>query len=110
LPSERVPHRIIVAGEGSAGRRGKTQEADMERTDWLDKGFDSAQARFLMVTAITHHRFSSPLWGDGEVRKLKAELAEIEMREGELGTVEPVPDKRLDRYFAANVRARASGS
>jgi hypothetical protein len=24
----------------------------MERTDWLDKGFDSAQARFLTVTAI----------------------------------------------------------
>jgi hypothetical protein len=51
----------------------------MERTDWLDEGFDSRQARFLMVTAITHHRFSSPLWGAGEVRKLHAELAEIEM-------------------------------
>ncbi len=51
----------------------------MERTDWLDEGFDSAQARFLMVTAITHHRFSSPLWGGDEVAKLHAELAEIEL-------------------------------
>ena len=49
----------------------------MERTDWLDVGFDSAQAQFLMVTAITHHRFSSALWGEDEVRKLHAELAEI---------------------------------
>ncbi len=32
----------------------------MECADWLESGFDSAQARFLMVTAITHHRFSSP--------------------------------------------------
>jgi hypothetical protein len=51
----------------------------MERTDWLDEGYDPAQARFLMVTAITHHRFSSPLWGPEEVRKLQAELAEIQL-------------------------------
>lgn len=50
----------------------------MEHTDWLHAGFDSAQARFLMVTAITHHRFSSRIWGAGEVRKLHAELAEID--------------------------------
>jgi hypothetical protein len=50
----------------------------MERTDWLDRGINPAQARFLMVTAITHHRFSSPVWGQDEVRKLYAELAEIE--------------------------------
>jgi hypothetical protein len=50
----------------------------MERTDWLDRGINPAQARFLMVTAITHHRFSSPVWGQDEVRKLHAELAEIE--------------------------------
>jgi hypothetical protein len=49
----------------------------VERTDWLDVGFDSAQAQFLMVTAITHHRFSSALWGEDEVRKLHAELAEF---------------------------------
>jgi hypothetical protein len=51
----------------------------MECADWLDGGFDSAQARFLMVTAITHHRFSSPAWGEHEIRKLYAELAEIEV-------------------------------
>ena len=51
----------------------------MERTDWLDAGFDPAQARFLMVTAITHHRFNSLTWGEPEVRKLYAELAEIEV-------------------------------
>jgi isocitrate dehydrogenase kinase/phosphatase len=50
----------------------------MERVDWLDGGFDSAEARFLMVTAITHHRFNSAVWGEHEVRKLYAELAEIE--------------------------------
>jgi len=51
----------------------------MERTDWLDAGFDPAQARFLMVTAITHHRFNSQTWREPEVRKLYAELAEIEV-------------------------------
>jgi hypothetical protein len=50
----------------------------MERTDWLDAGFDSAQARFLMATAITHHRFDSRVWDECEVLKLFAELAEIE--------------------------------
>jgi hypothetical protein len=49
----------------------------MERADWLEDGVDTADARFLMVTAITHHRFSSPIWGAREVRKLQAELAEI---------------------------------
>jgi hypothetical protein len=51
----------------------------MERADWLEAGFDSAQARFLMITAITHHRFSSPAWGEDEVRKLHAELTEIDV-------------------------------
>jgi hypothetical protein len=50
----------------------------MEITDWMNEGLDSASARFLMVTAITHHRFSSPLWDEHEVRKLHAELAEID--------------------------------
>jgi hypothetical protein len=50
----------------------------MEHADWI-QGFDVAQARFLMVTAITHHRFSSPVWGEHEVRKLHGELAEIEV-------------------------------
>ena len=49
----------------------------MERADWLEEKVDSADARFLMVTAITHHRFSSPIWGAREVHKLQAELAEI---------------------------------
>jgi hypothetical protein len=49
----------------------------MERADWLEERVDSADARFLMVTAITHHKFSSPIWGAREVRKLQAELAEI---------------------------------
>lgn len=30
-----------------------------------------------MMTAITHHEFSSPTWGEHEVRKLPAELAEL---------------------------------
>lgn len=51
----------------------------MERTDWLDERLDSKDARFLMLTAITHHRFSSPIWGEHEVRKLHAELAEIDL-------------------------------
>jgi hypothetical protein len=49
----------------------------MERADWLEAGFDPAQARFLMMTAITHHRFNSPAWGEHEVMKLHAELTEI---------------------------------
>jgi hypothetical protein len=52
----------------------------MERTDWLDQHMDPADARFLMLTAITHHRFTSPIWGEQEVRKLHAELAELDMR------------------------------
>jgi hypothetical protein len=50
----------------------------MERTDWLDEGLSSADAQFLMLTAITHHKFSSPVWGEHEVRKLHAELAELD--------------------------------
>jgi hypothetical protein len=47
----------------------------MERADWLEEKVNPADARFLMVTAIAHHRFSSPIWGALEVRKLQAELA-----------------------------------
>ena len=32
-----------------------------------------------MLTAITHHQFSSPIWGEHEVRKLHAELAELDV-------------------------------
>jgi hypothetical protein len=50
----------------------------MERADWLQAGFDAAEARFLMLTAITHHRFGSRAWGEDAVRSLYAELGEIE--------------------------------
>lgn len=56
----------------------------MERADWLDGRVDPADARFLMVTAITHHRFSAPIWGAREVRKLQAELAEIAKHAAEI--------------------------
>jgi hypothetical protein len=56
----------------------------MERADWLAERVNAADARFLMVTAITHHRFSSPIWGAREVRKLQAELAEITKRAAEI--------------------------
>lgn len=56
----------------------------MERADWLDGRVDPADARFLMVTAITHHKFSAPIWGTREVRKLQAELAEITKRATEI--------------------------
>jgi len=56
----------------------------MERADWLEGGVKPGDARFLMVTAITHHRFNAPIWGAREVRKLQAELAEITKRAGEI--------------------------
>jgi len=56
----------------------------MERADWLDGRVDPADARFLMVTAITHHKFSAPIWGPREVRKLQAEIAEIAKRATEI--------------------------
>jgi hypothetical protein len=44
-----------AAAQAAAGRKA------MERTDWLDQGYDPAAARFLMLTAITHHQlFGSP--------------------------------------------------
>jgi hypothetical protein len=52
----------------------------MERTDWLEEGFTTPEARFLMVTAITHHRFGSTLWGEEAVRALEDELADIDAR------------------------------
>ena len=72
----------------------------MERADWLDEGFDAAQAQFLMVTAITHHRVSSPLWGDAEVRKLHAELAEIASAAAHITVSEPSADLRAARLFS----------
>jgi hypothetical protein len=54
----------------------------MERADWLEGGFDSALARFLMLTAITPHQFRSRAWGEREIRRLYAELTEIEVSAG----------------------------
>ena len=56
----------------------------MERADWLDGRVNPADARFLMVTAITHHKFSAPIWGPREVRKLQTELAEITKHAAEI--------------------------
>jgi isocitrate dehydrogenase kinase/phosphatase len=61
----------------------------MERTDWLDKGFDARDARFLMVTAISHHRFRSPMWDEEEILRLEAELAEIDRAAEQAVTGEP---------------------
>ena len=68
----------------------------MERTDWLDDGLNSADARFLMLTAITHHEFSSPIWGEHEVRKLHAELAEIDLLASQ-AAVEDTEPRRSER-------------
>jgi hypothetical protein len=79
---EALVGRSIRAGRScpiASGFKAGQEKAGKERTDWLDAVLDPAGANFLMVTAITHHRFSSPIWGEDEVRKLHAELAEIEM-------------------------------
>jgi hypothetical protein len=72
--AERRRHAEEVVTDPVVGRDVRT----VERTDWLDKGFDASDARFLMVTAISHHRFRSPIWGEEEIRKLNAELVEID--------------------------------
>ena len=72
----------------------------MERADWLDERVSSADARFLMVTAITHHRFNSPIWGAREVRKLQAELAEIARHAAEMAALAPLGNfDRLELQF-----------
>ena len=69
---------MTINADAQARFPGRRRQGDgMERADWLDERVDPADARFLMATAITHHRFSSPIWGAREVRKLQAELAEI---------------------------------
>jgi len=72
----------------------------MEKTDWLENGLDPAEARFLMLTAITHHCFNSPIWGKHEVRKLHAELTEIDML-----TTRAAVDYRATRAGAGRRRA-----
>ncbi|GAB2651975.1 hypothetical protein GCM10009743_30230 [Kribbella swartbergensis] len=54
----------------------------MERADWLDGAFDSAQARFLMLTAVTHHRISSPIRDAQEVLKRRCPGRRPEVRRG----------------------------
>jgi len=76
----------------------------MERTDWLDERLDSKDARFLMLTAITHHRFSSPIWGEHEVRKLHDELAEIDLLAAQAVDEHNEP-RRSQRSRAGSVRA-----
>jgi hypothetical protein len=76
----RIPTSAAASTSGGKGHKG----VGMERADWLEERVDSADARFLMVTAITHHRFSSPIWGAREVRKLQAELAEIAKHASEI--------------------------
>ena len=72
----------------------------MESTDWLDKRFDASEARFLMLTAITHHRFSSRIWGEDEVRKLHTELTEIDIL-----TTQAAVD-----HYEARTRRRRTGA
>lgn len=88
----------------------------MERADWLEGGFDSAQARFLMVTAITHHRFSSPAWGEHEIRRLHAELTEIDVSAAQVlssrrgrapGTAAPLSDRGYGSKKPADDRCGA---
>ncbi len=76
----------------------------MERTDWIDQGYDSAAARFLMLTAITHHQFDSPVWGQDEVRKLHLELTEIDLLTTQ-AYVEHAAGRRLETAFLARTRA-----
>ena len=50
-----------------------------------------------MVTAITHHRVSSPLWGENEVRKLE----EIASAAAEIETPEQPADPRPSSPFSS---------
>jgi hypothetical protein len=88
LACQRTPwHAISLRRFDGVSRRFHSftgEETALERADWLEEGVDSADARFLMATAITHHRFSAPIWGAREVRKLQAELAEIAGRAAEI--------------------------
>lgn len=82
----------------------------MERTDWLDQGYDSTAARFLMLTAITHHRFDSPIWGQDEVRKLHLELTEIDLLTTRAAVEHAAGQarRRLERAFLARARMMRS--
>jgi hypothetical protein len=81
----------------------------MERADWLDGRVKEADARFLMVTAITHHRFSSPIWGAREVRKLQAELAEIGRHAAEVTREHQAATSKGAKKKAPRARPRYRG-
>ena len=84
MPAGVARFRIPTSGAAlPRGGKGIKEWAWSELTGWRN-GLNSADARFLMVTAITHHRFSSPIWGAREVRKLQAELAEIAKHAAEI--------------------------
>ena len=76
----------------------------MENADWIQQGFDAGQARFLMVTAITHHQFSSPAWGEREVRKLHGELTEIEVAAARIVVSRPARRRLIRRGTHGAVR------
>ena len=81
----------------------------MERADWLEERVDSADARFLMVTAITHHRFSAPIWGAREVRMLQAELAEIAKHASEILSEHQANGKAKKKKKAQQARPKYRG-
>ena len=49
----------------------------MELTNRLDNSLSPAVASYFMATSITHHHLR-PIWGEHEVRELRAELADIQ--------------------------------
>jgi hypothetical protein len=78
----------------------------MERADWLEEKVDASDARFLMVTAITHHKFNSPIWGAREVRKLQAELADIAKHASDVLKEHQASGKKKSRKKKKNESAR----
>src|ERR1700742_1331209 len=92
------------------GHRGERHRGvRMEGADWLEGRVNPADARFLMVTAITHHRFSSPIWGAREVRKLQAELAEIGRHAAEILHEHQSAGKKRKKYKPRRPRPQYRG-
>jgi hypothetical protein len=55
-----------------------------------------------MLTAITHHQFDSPIWGQDEVRKLHLELIEIDVLTTQAAVEHAAgrAKKRLEKAFS----------
>ena len=71
------------------------ESAAMESTDWLHAGFDAAQARSALVTAITHHEFGSrPREGNREDHQVRADA--------------PLVDRSAEREALGGLLARAA--